>query len=237
MKTLSLILLATCSTAPLLAQTSATPPTAAVVTPAMARKSADHPAMRPPASLMPPPPDRLNTAQRVAALNNRPPLKELPAFTVTDRDGHPVAAKTFSHSSHWLLIYRRQNCLPCDRLMNVLAAGDSNTLKSGQPYVILVAGKAPEALEKVRANFSTLSEAKWLADRDEQAFAALKPRGTPIIYAMDGNTIAWDVPGNLGNPATVEKMATAWITSGKTSSTNTAAATTSTSTATPPATK
>jgi hypothetical protein len=154
----------------------------------------------------------------MAAANNQPPLKELPSFTASDRDGKAVTATALSRSSHWLLIYRKQDCLPCDRLMNVLAASESSDLKTGKPYVILVAGKTSEALERVRANYSTLSEATWLGDRDAQAYAALKPRGTPILYAMDGSKIAWNVPGNLGNPAKVEKMAAAWIASGSTSS-------------------
>jgi hypothetical protein len=240
MKRLSFVLLAVCCAASLGAQTPGTPPVApdapaqAHAAPsAMARKAGAHPVTRPPASMLPPGKARLNTAERMAVMNNRPPLKELPAFSVTDKDGHAVSAKTMSHSTHWLLLYRRQNCLPCDRLMNVLAAGDSNSLKSGQPYVIVVAGKASDGLEKVRANYSTLSEATWLADKDDQILAALKPHGAPMIYAMDGHRIAWDVPGNLGDPATVEKMVSAWITGGEKSNSAAASTTTTPSSTTP----
>jgi hypothetical protein len=154
----------------------------------------------------------------MAAVNNQPPLKELPAFVASDRDGRAVPAATLSHNSHWLLIYRKQDCLPCDRLMNVLAASQSPGLKGGQPYVILVAGKTSDALERVKAKYSTLSDATWLADKDAQALAALKPRGTPDIYAMDGSKIAWSLAGNLGNPAKVEAMTAAWIASASSSS-------------------
>lgn len=228
MKQLSFVLLAMCVAVPLLAQTA--PATTAGSVPA----STGNPhltvraAIRPPASAMPTAQARVSTAQRMAAAHNQPPLTELPNFTASDRDGNAVTTKTLTRTSHWLLIYRNQNCLPCDRLMNVLAASESASLKSGQPYVILVAGKTSDALGRVEANFSTLSEATWLADKDAQAYTALKPRGTPVIYAMDGSKIAWNVPGNLGNPAKVEKMAAAWVASGSTSK----AATTS-STATP----
>jgi hypothetical protein len=153
----------------------------------------------------------------MAAVNNQPPLQELPTFTASDRDGKAITAKALTRTSHWLLIYRKQDCLPCDRLMNVLAASESPGLKGGQPYVILVAGRTSDALERVRANFSTLGRATWLADRDAQAYAALKPRGTPVIYAMDGSKVSWSLAGNLGNPARVEAMAASWIAAGNAS--------------------
>jgi len=211
-----LVFLAASLATPLLAQT--TTPTSPVSPATHNPHLTVHPALRPPVSVRPSPQARLSTAQRMAAANNQPPLKELPSFTASDRDGKAVTAKTLTRSSHWLLIYRKQDCLPCDRLMNVLAASESSGLKTGKPYVILVAGKTSDSLERVRANYSTLSEATWLGDRDAQAYAALKPRGTPILYAMDGSKIAWNVPGNLGNPAKVEKMAAAWIASSSTSS-------------------
>jgi hypothetical protein len=97
--------------------------------------------------------------------------------------------------------------------MTVLAASGDSGLQGGKPYVIVVAGKQSEALEKVRANFSTLGEATWLGDKENHAFDALKPRGVPMIYAMDGSKIAWNIPGNLGNPALVEKRLANWIAS------------------------
>jgi len=226
MKWSSFILLAACATAPLCAQT--TPPTAAAppgIVSASRPNLVMKPAIRPPASSIPTAAAGVSTAQRMAALNNKPPLTELPAFTATDRDGKPVTARSLSKSTHWILVYRKQNCLPCDRLMNVLAASESPALKGGQPYVILVAGKTSDAVERVRANYSTLTNATWLADKDNRVFAALKPRGAPMIYAMDGSKIAWSVPGNLGNPARVEKIAANWIST--TSTGTTASATTS----------
>jgi hypothetical protein len=214
MKWFSLVLLTAFAAPPLWAQTE--PP--ANAPPAPPAFASAHPSIkavaRPPASIMPSPQARLSTAQRMAAANNQPPLTQLPAFTATDQDGHAVTAKTVSRTSHWLLIYRKQNCLPCDRLMNVLAASESASLKTGAPYVILVAGKSSEALARVRANYAGLTGATWLADRDDRVFALLKPRGAPMIYAIDGSKVAWSIPGNLGNPAKVEKMAASWVATG-----------------------
>lgn len=208
-----LLLLTACVGLPLRAQTDPDATPAKTAPPAKRPQSFYKHVERPPASVMPSAQARLSTAQRMAARNNLPPLKELPAFTATNQDGHAITAKTMVRPTHWLLIYRRQNCLPCDRLMNVLAASESAALKGGAPYVILVAGKNSEAVARVQANFSSLSDATWLADRQGKVFAALKPRGTPMIYAMDGSKVAWTVPGNLGSPAKVEKMAAAWVAS------------------------
>jgi hypothetical protein len=213
MKPIALLLLAACIAVPLRAQT----PSASAPTATAAKKSVTTvPAIRPPDSILPAPIGRLNTAERAAVLKNKPPMKQLPSFNVADRDGKPVAAESLTAGKHWLLLYRRQDCLPCDRLMTVLAAGGNPGLNNGLPYVILVAAKTQDGLERVRANYGTLSNATWLVDKNDEALAALKPRGTPMLYAMDGNNIAWNVPGTLGDPTRVQKMAADWIASGST---------------------
>jgi hypothetical protein len=213
MKFLPLLLLAVYSAAPVRSQTTAPDATGARVSAAMKRPSVVRPALRRPESDKKTGKQRFSTAQRMAVMNNPPPLKVLPDFNVSDRDGHMVTAKTLQRANHWLLIYRTENCIPCDRLMNVLAASESSGLKSGQPYVVLVAESKSDALEKVRANYSALRDATWMSDKNGQALVALKPRGAPIVYAMEGNKIIWSVPGNLGDPARVEKMAASWMTS------------------------
>jgi hypothetical protein len=213
MKYLALLVLAVCAAAPLCSQTSDSNSGGASSSAATKRPHEIRPALHRPESDKKKGKTHLSTAQRMAAMNNQPPLRVLPDFNVSDRDGRTVPAKTLQRATHWLLIYRTENCIPCDRLMNVLAASENSGLKSGQPYVVLVAGSTSEALEKVRANYSALSDAAWLGDRNGQALVALKPRGAPIVYAMDGNKIAWSVPGNLGDPARVEKMAASWVTS------------------------
>jgi len=167
--------------------------------------------LRPPASAKPSIANQLSTAQRAALFNDKPTLKQLPAFTATDRNGARVAATAIPQSSHWLLVYRRQTCLACDRLMTVLAASGTAAPKNGKPYVILVGGKQPNGLEIVRAKYAALGDATWLADTDDQVLAALKPKGAPTVYGMDGANVMWTVPGNLGDPARVATMASAWL--------------------------
>lgn len=196
--------------------------------------------MRPPASTLPPKATLLSTAEAAPARRALPPLKILPDFPLQDRDGHTISAQTVgtrlvaartllapqptaaslitfqspaiaTPATHWLLLYRDQACLPCDRLMNTLAASASADFQRGTPYVVIVAAKNRNGLETVRAANAVFSSATWLADTNHQALSALKPRGTPMLYAMDGNRIAFSIPGNLDNPALVNTIADNWI--------------------------
>lgn len=165
----------------------------------------------PPLSARPSAINRLSTAQRATLNADKPLPHQLPNFTATNRDGQPVATAALPKSNHWLLLYRRADCIACDRLMSVLAANGTAAPNNGQPYVILVGGKQPNGLETVRARYATLGDATWLADRDNRVFAALKPPGAPVLYGMDGTSIAWTMPGNLGDPARIATMAAGWL--------------------------
>lgn len=95
--------------------------------------------------------------------------------------------------------------------MTVLAASGTAAPRNGQSYVVIVGGNQPNGLEVVRANYATLGDATWLFDKDNHVFAALKAHGTPTRYGMNGTTIEWTLPGNLGDPAKVERLASAWL--------------------------
>lgn len=165
----------------------------------------------PPESARPSLMNRLSTAQRAALNADKPSPRQLPSFTATNRDGQPVATAALPKSDHWLLLYRRDECVACDRLMTVLAASNTAAPRNGQPYVILVGGNQPNGLEIVRARYATLGDAMWLSDRNNEVFTALKPTGAPVLYGMDGTNIAWTVAGNLGDPARIATMASGWL--------------------------
>jgi hypothetical protein len=210
-------------------------PTAATKKPTNAK-----PVVRPPKSAQPTPINRLSTAERAALIHDKPQVRQLPTFTLNDRDGNQVTAQSLPQitrkatanaqgssqsgaqatpTTHWLLLYRGQDCLPCDRLMTVLAESDSPSFQAGQHYVIVVAPHTSDGVERVRANYSKLNAATWLTDNNKQIVTALKPQGEPMLYALDGNNIIWRVPGNLGNPAKVEQLASSWMSSTSPSST------------------
>ena len=91
------------------------------------------------------------------------------------------------------------------------AASTSSDFQRGTPYIVLVATHTRTGLETVRAANPTFNSATWLADTTHQALTTLKPRGTPMLYAMDGNRIAFSIPGNLDNPTLVTTIADSWI--------------------------
>ena len=157
-----------------------------------------------------------STAQTMAA-HTDPPLTHVPAFTVTGLDGKPTDVSTFHASGHWLLLYRSERCLACDKAMAALAKSESPLFKQGSPFVIVVkrsGSRGPDGmLDQLKSTYPTLSNAAWVEDINGDGFLALKPHGEPVLYAVSGNDIAWVIHGTLNNPAMLEKLAVAWLAS------------------------
>ena len=63
-------------------------------------------------------------------LHDHAPLHSLPAFQVTKLDGTASGIASFQQPKHWLLLYRRENCVPCDRVLKTIAESDNALLKS-----------------------------------------------------------------------------------------------------------
>jgi hypothetical protein len=154
---------------------------------------------------------RSSTAQAAAARVNNPLMPALPEFSVQTRAGLAVSSRSLYQNAHWFLLYRPGNCLPCDRLMKVLGAGSGVAAGKSQAYTFLVADKDTASLDRVHSAFPELVNAVWVADATGASTAALKVHSAPVLYAMQGNTVAWSVAGNLGNPDLLEHKATAWL--------------------------
>jgi hypothetical protein len=154
---------------------------------------------------------RESTAQLAAARANKPPLTDLPEFAAIDIHGQPTSAKNLVHKGHWLLVYQRPHCVPCDTVIAALAASESPLMKKGTPYVIVVATTNATALNEMRGNYASLSSATWVADSNKEAYKALKPKTAPVVYAMYGDKIEFIVPGTLGDPTKIEKLASSWL--------------------------
>ncbi|HEY4357004.1 MAG TPA: hypothetical protein VGN16_14740 [Acidobacteriaceae bacterium] len=167
--------------------------------------------MSPPKELQPKPSVRPSTAGSGLIHRDKEPLKVMPNFSGVGLDNQPHDSASLQHTGHWLLVYRTERCVPCDRLMNALAASESKDLRGGEPYTVIVGSTSPTALDTVRAGYSTLSSANWVADRDHKIFTALQLRGEPTVFAMDGSRVIWHVAGSLGDPQKVLHMADAWI--------------------------
>jgi hypothetical protein len=167
-----------------------------------------------PESMRPKKLSRMNTAQRGAAFNSKPLLQQLPGLKLNDASGNASGGSALPRQGHWLLLFRKDTCLSCDRLMNNLAQTKRPELQGGTPYVIVVEGSSATAAETVKANFSTMAGATWLTDPTSQTRVSLNMKGAPMLYAMDGAKIVWRVAGNLGSPAKIEQLAAAWVASG-----------------------
>lgn len=167
--------------------------------------------MAPPRELQPRPSVRPNTAESGSVHIAKEPLKTMPGFSARGLDNQPHDSASLQHTGHWLLVYRTEHCVPCDRLMNALAASQSQDLRGGEPYTVIVGSASPTALGDVRAGYSTLSSANWVADNDHKIFTALQLRGEPTVFGMDGDRVVWRVAGSLGDPQKVLHMTDAWI--------------------------
>ncbi len=150
-------------------------------------------------------------------LHDHAPLHSLPSFQVTKLDGTASGIASFQQPKHWLLLYRRENCAPCDRMLKTIAESDNALLKSGTQLVIVVADSGnthnSNRLDATRAQFSAINGATWLEDTNGAAFKALKPRGTPMLYALSGDRIQWSFPGLPSDPNMLSRMAASWVNS------------------------
>ncbi len=173
------------------------------------QQPASHIVASPPDSDLATPRGRQSTAQAMPLRSA--PVRVLPSFSVTSRDGQPTVSSALVRSSNWLLLYRTENCLPCDRLMNVLAASNNAALLHGAGMVVVIAGTTQQNIDKVRLGFPNLSDATWFADPQAEGLKALKAEGTPTLMALHGGRIEWTTSGNLGNPTTVESLAASWL--------------------------
>ena len=163
-----------------------------------------------------------STAQTMAARAEEP-LLHVPAFGVTDIRGQAADINSVrpagDPAGHWLLLYRPERCAVCDKVLAALAASDSPLFKQGASLVVVVkpnGGAATDGigiLDKMKSAYPSLANAAWVQDADGAAFAALKPHGEPVLYAVSGNDIGWTVHGSMNDPAALERLAHTWLAS------------------------
>lgn len=169
--------------------------------------------------VVPPPPTmmahgaaRKSTAQAMASRKNRPPLEALPSFSLTALTGESVAVSTLQHQGHWLMLYLRPNCAPCETVLQSLAGTERRQLQGGKPLLVVVRGHSTSEVTELRAKYPALGDAVWVLDQKGDGMKALKLASMPTLYALYDGGVAFTLPGTVGNPATVEKMAGTWMT-------------------------
>lgn len=140
----------------------------------------------------------------VRAIERRP----LPAFTLTDLNGQPVASETLPTAGKWLLIYVQPKCDSCDALLRTIDVRDQPGLPSRMAIVVGRADAAAAAAQAAR--FPDLSAAHWYAGRDRSASEALKVVSAPMVFGVRDDRLEWSVAGIVPDLDGVKSALITW---------------------------
>jgi len=145
-------------------------------------------------------------ATRVAAIEQRP----LPVFHVTTADGSLVSSAQFNPSGQWLLIYVAPGSPSCDRLLVALKGWVSPNLL--ERTVIVVGGSTDGAQAYLaKALPPEVGAIAWYADPQDEAWAALRLTGAPVLVGVKEKTIQWSISGVLNDPKVLESAVRTWV--------------------------
>lgn len=136
------------------------------------------------------------------------PRRPLPSFAGLAADGAEVASDVLVADGAWLLVYVRQRCAPCDRVLAV-AGGDERPAASR--IVFIVGGADPDAVREIAGRYPSLAAARWLADPDGAAAAALGVEAMPVVHGLRGSMIEWTMVGGLPDRAVLESALFTWL--------------------------
>lgn len=121
--------------------------------------------------------------------------RPLPDFAVSSSDAGTVSSADLGDGNHWLLIYMRPDCAPCDAVAYLWTDADAPSPPSR--VRVIVGGASPATLARVRASYPMLSDATWYADANGEAARALGLTAAPVLLGMHGAAIAWTSQGLL----------------------------------------
>ena len=121
--------------------------------------------------------------------------RPLPDFTVSSSDAATVSSAALGAADHWLLIYVRPDCAPCDAVAYLWTDGDAPAPPSR--VRVIVGAASPATLARVQASYPMLSGATWYADANGEAARARGRTGAPVLLGMRGAAIAWTSQGLL----------------------------------------
>src|SRR5207244_814556 len=108
--------------------------------------------------------------------------------------------------NHWLLIYVRPDCAPCDAVAYLWTEGDAPAAPAR--VRVIVGGATAATLGQVQARYPMLNGAAWYADSNDEAARALGLTGAPVLLGMRGAAIAWRSQGLL---AITRSQISGWI--------------------------
>ncbi len=133
---------------------------------------------------------------------------KLPVFTVTDVAGGGVSSTQLTRAGHWLLIYVRPGCQPCDAVLRSVDL-DSDPGLPSRIAVVVLAGDSGE-VERTVQRFPSLAAASWYGDAAAGA-AALGVTNAPAVFGMSGGIIEWSVAGVLSDATDIKAIMVNWV--------------------------
>lgn len=153
----------------------------------------------------------LAVAAALAAPIDATERRPLPAFSVTPPGGAEAIdtqALVAPAGRTWLLIYVRERCDTCDRLLSHL---DRDERPQAARITVIVGGATPDALAALAVKYPNLSAARWFADVDGSAALALRIDSLPVSLGVRGQMIEWGLTGVLKDPSELESVLFAWL--------------------------
>jgi hypothetical protein len=120
--------------------------------------------------------------------------RPLPDFAVSSNAG-TISSVELGDGNHWLLIYMRPDCAPCDEVASLWMEGDAPAPPSR--VRVIVGTASPATLAIVQTSYPMLNGATWYADANGEAARALGLTGAPVLLGMRGAAIAWTSHGVL----------------------------------------
>jgi hypothetical protein len=138
------------------------------------------------------------------------PRQPLPAFTVTNAAGVPVASKQLTHEDRWLLIYVSPDCTPCESLLANLRKLSSPALLSRA--VLIVSGTPDKARAFVEQHAAPeLANVAWYVDAEGKAADALQIKNSPALVGVRNGQVGWRLAGVLNQPSALQSVVRSWV--------------------------
>src|SRR5713226_99720 len=134
----------------------------------------------------------------------------MPDFQIARPDGTAVSTTQIPQSGKWFLIYTKPNCVSCDRFLRIFSKAENPLLPSH--IAIVVSGATPDKIAEIAGKFPDLADATWYADPSEDGTAPLQIKGMPVIFGLNGSTVAWSIMGvPSGDTVRLKAILKSWI--------------------------
>lgn len=133
----------------------------------------------------------------------------LPDFELKALDGRTVRSRQLTTRKKWLLIYVEPGCRSCDDVFKVFHR-ETPLGELPQKVAVVVGGRTPEEIKRLAERNDWLPQGCWYADPTRRAAAALKRRGSPIVYGIRDGQIEWSLDGLVPDFEKLESILLTW---------------------------